>query len=180
MNIGIFDSGHGGTLVAEKLKVLLPQHTYMIVSDPEHAPYGERMYDEIKQLTDAAIQPLLTTCPLIVVACNTATVAAITYLREKYPGTQFVGFEPMIKPASLATKSNRVTLLATRATAHAARTNELIAQFAPSIIVDIPATTGWAKAVDMHHADDINLSEVGQSIANGSDTIIIGWECAVA
>jgi glutamate racemase len=174
MSIGIFDSGHGGTLVAEKLKLLLPEYDYLVVSDPEHAPYGERSYDEIIQLTDTAIQPLLSPCSLIVLACNTATVAAITFLRKKYPETQFVGFEPMIKPAARATKTHHFTLLATHATAHAPRTQELIKQYAPVMIIDIPNTIGWAKAIDHNTANLIDLSEVVESIKRGSDSIIIG------
>lgn len=174
MNIGIFDSGHGGTLVAEKLQILLPAHSYVVVDDSEHAPYGEREYEEIRLLTDKAIQSLLSTCPIIVIACNTATVAAIDYLRERYPDTQFVGFEPMIKPAREATQTNHFTLLATQATARAPRTNELIAQFASSSTIDIPDTTGWATAVDNRQADSIDLSDVATSIRDGSDTIIIG------
>lgn len=174
MSIGIFDSGHGGTLVAEKLKILLPQYDYLVVSDPEHAPYGERSYAEIIRLTDTAIQPLLSVCSLIVLACNTATVAAIGYLRKKYPETQFVGFEPMIKPAAKMTKAHHFTLLATHATAHAPRTEALIKQFAPEMIIDIPDTIGWAKAIDKKEADRIDLSEVTKSIQDGSDGIIIG------
>ncbi len=174
MNIGIFDSGHGGTLVAEKLEILLPEYNYLVVSDPAHAPYGERSYEEIRQLTEAAIQPLLASCSLIVLACNTATVAAINFLREKYPATEFVGFEPMIKPAAEWTQTHHFTLLATHATAHAPRTEELIKQFAPTMTIDTPDTVGWAKAIDSKESGAINISEVAESVKNGSDSIIIG------
>lgn len=173
MKLGIFDSGRGGELVAQKLCNLLPEHEYTVVNDLAHAPYGERLYYEIYQLTKIAIQPLLN-CDIIVLACNTATAAAIDYLRETYPAKTFVGFEPMIKPAATATKSGHITLLATKATAYSPRTEQLIASHAPNLIIDRPGTYGWATQIDKDRAEDIVLDEVKQSIANGSDTIIIG------
>lgn len=173
MKLGIFDSGRGGELVARKLRDLLPEYEYIVVNDLEHAPYGERSYEEIQELTEAAIQPLLT-CSIIVIACNTATAGAVDYLRKKYPDKIFVGFEPMIKPAANATESKHVTLLATQATAYSPRTEQLIADYAPNIVIDRPTTFGWAKAVDENTTQDISFSGVEKSVANGSDTIIIG------
>lgn len=173
MKIGIFDSGSGGRFVAQKLHKLLPDHDYTVIDDREHAPYGERSYEEIRELTHAAIQPILDS-DVIVVACNTATAAAITSLRETYPGKVFVGFEPMIKPAAAVTKTQRITLLATYATAHSTRTNELIALHAPDITIDRINTLDWARKIDHNQTDDIALDEVAASIAASSDTIIIG------
>ncbi|HEY1085174.1 MAG TPA: aspartate/glutamate racemase family protein [Candidatus Saccharimonadales bacterium] len=173
MRLGIFDSGRGGEFVAEKLKSLLPAHEYIVVNDLAHAPYGERSYEEIQKLTEAAIQSLLA-CDIIVIACNTATAGAIDYLRLKHPDKIFVGFEPMIKPAANATKSNRITLLATRATAYSTRTEQLITDYAQSMTIDRPSTLGWAKAIDEDHEETIDLTEVKRTIDNGSDVIIIG------
>ncbi len=174
MNVGVFDSGSGGRFVVEKLKQLLPQHNYVRVADTAHAPYGERSYDEIMRLTDAAIQPLLRTCPIIVLACNTATAATIDVLREKYPSTVFVGFEPMIKSAATQSRSRHMTLLATHATQYAPRTEQLIARYAPECIIDRPNTSGWARSIDEGHTQDIDVTEVKDSIERGSDSIIIG------
>lgn len=173
MHIGIFDSGRGGELVAEKLKASFPAFKYLVVNDLAHAPYGERSYEEIRQLTKIAVQPLLT-CDLIIIACNTATVAAIGYLRNSHPNTSFIGFEPMIKPAALETKSEHITLLATKATAHSQRTEELITTYASSIIVDVPTTFGWATLIDKENVDEVELTEVATSVKAGSDVIIIG------
>ncbi len=174
MTIGIFDSGRGGQFVAEKLRTILPDHDYIVIDDRDHAPYGERTLEDVAQLTDAAIQPILASCDIIVLACNTATVGAISMLREKYPNTTFVGFEPMIKQAALQSKTGHITLLATAATASSPRTKELTALYAPDIIIDTPDTTGWASMIDAGRADDIDLSEIAASIQDGSDTIIIG------
>ena len=173
MKLGIFDSGRGGELVAQKLKELLPRHTYTVVNDLAHAPYGERSYDDIRRLTEAAIQPLLD-CDIIVIACNTATAAAINELRTAYPDKVFVGFEPMIKPAATATKSAHITLLATKATADSTRTEQLITEYAPHITVDKPVTFGWARLIDEDSVEAIGLDEVQKSVQAGSDTIVIG------
>lgn len=174
MNIGIFDSGLGGRLVAARLGQLLPEHTYDIIDDRAHAPYGERSYDEIAQLTEAAIQPLLARCQVIVIACNTATAAAITQLRERYPNHHFIGFEPMIKQAAATSQSQHVTLLATQATAQSVRTRELAQRYAADIQIDTPSTRGWAAAIDAGVPESIDLSEVVDSVEHGSDVIIIG------
>lgn len=174
MRIGIFDSGSGGRFVAEKLRRLLPEHNYIVVDDCENAPYGERSYEDIEQLTHTAIAPLLETCDIIILACNTATAAEIDSLRQEYPRKTFIGFEPMIRPASLSSQSRHVTLLATKATCDSNRTRQLIERFGPDLKIDMPSTVGWAKMIDRDKIDLIVLTEVEKSIASGSDTIIIG------
>lgn len=174
MQIGIFDSGRCGELVAEKLRVLAPQFTYKVINDAAHAPYGNRSYEDIRALTKIAIQPLLKDCSVIILACNTATAAAIDDLRKYYPTTEFIGFEPMIKPAAQASASKHFTLLATHATAHAPRTRKLVRDFAQNCRVDTPDTTDWARLIDQNRTDEIDLSEVEKSIRDGSDQIIIG------
>ncbi|PID31377.1 hypothetical protein CR983_01310 [Candidatus Saccharibacteria bacterium] len=173
MRIGIFDSGLGGRFVAAKLRRLMPEHHYTVIDDLDHAPYGTKTYDEITRLTETAIQPLLD-CDVIVIACNTATTAAIETLRLKYPDRVFVGFEPMIRPAADCSTNRHITLLATSATARAPRTKTLIEQYAADIRIDMPDTSGWATAIDAGKADDIDLRDVVQSVAQGSDVIIIG------
>ena len=173
MKLGIFDSGRGGEFVAERLKIFLPDYSYTVINDLAHAPYGERSSDELIHLTEAAIQPLLD-CDHVVIACNTATAAAIDYLRTKYPTTSFIGFEPMIKPAADITLSRRVTLLATKATAESSRTKELTETFAHDITIDVPSTIGWATAIDHNQTDSIAFTSITESIDRGSDTIILG------
>ena len=172
MHIGIFDSGRGGTYVAAKLKTLLPEHAYTVVCDQANAPYGERSHDDIRRLTFAAIQPLLD-CDIVILACNTATAAALDDLRARYPHTKFIGFEPMIKPAAALSEHRHITLLSTAATAHSPRTKQLIEQYARDCMVDTPRTFGWARAIDEDSADSIDLENVAASVAAGSDTIII-------
>lgn len=114
--IGIFDSGVGGTSIWKEIHQLLPNENTIYLADSKHAPYGQKSKDEIIDLSIKNTEYLLNkNCKLIVVACNTATTNAISYLREKY-NTPFIGIEPAIKPASLNTKTKNIGILATKGT----------------------------------------------------------------
>lgn len=171
--IGVFDSGSGGLFVTGRLRKLMPHCVFQLSIDSEHAPYGGRPKDEIIELTDKAIQPLLKN-DVIVLACNTATTNAISTLRKKYPKTTFVGFEPMIKIAAERSRTRHITLLATHATSTSERAHQLIDCYAKDCTVDIPDTTGWARNIDDGNIDIISLEEVEKSVSKGSDSIILG------
>lgn len=173
MRVGIFDSGRGGEFIANGLRALLQQHEYIVVNDRAHVPYGSRSNAEVLQLTDVAIQPLLARCPIVVIACNTATMASIQTLRERYPNTKFVGIEPMIKPASLLSKTRHCTMLATPLTLKSERYQSLIALYGDGLIVDEPSASGWAAAIEFDEVSLIDYSGVASSIKSGSDTIIL-------
>lgn len=173
MTIGVFDSGLGGQMVAERLKPLLPNHDFNVINDQANLPYGDKSAAEIIRLTEAAIQPLLETCPIIVLACNTATAAAIDYLRRKYPQNKFVGFEPMIKPAAALTVSGRVVILATAATRHSDRYQKLLGAYGENIELVEPDTTDWARLIEIGRADDINLSATQAAAESGADVVVL-------
>ncbi len=174
MKVGVFDSGKGGEYIADGLRKLLQEHEYMVVNDREHVPYGSRNDDEVATLTDAAIQPLLTAgCKVIVIACNTATMAAVSTLRATYPTTKFVGIEPMVKPAALVSKTGRIAVLATPLTLQSQRYRELVETYATGTTISEPHTAGWAAAIEYNQADDIALDELGELIANGCDTVVL-------
>ena len=114
--IGIFDSGVGGTSIWKEIITLLPSENTIYLSDSKNAPYGEKSKKEIINLQIKNTNFILEKkCKLIVVACNTATTNAITFLREKY-SIPFIGIEPAIKPAALKTKTNTIGILATKGT----------------------------------------------------------------
>jgi len=174
MKIGVFDSGRGGEFIAEGLRKLLPEHEFIVVNDREHVPYGSREDSEIITLTTKAIQPLLEArCPIIVIACNTATMAAITSLRAQFPETKFVGIEPMLKPAAAISTTHHATVLATPLTLKSDRYQHLLREYASELIIDQPNATGWAAAVENGEADTISFDEVAESVASGSDTLIL-------
>ena len=174
MKIGVFDSGRGGEFIAEGLRKLLPEHEFIVVNDREHVPYGSREDNEIIELTTKAIQPLLEArCPIIVIACNTATMAAIISLRVQFPRTKFVGIEPMVKPAATISKTHHATVLATPLTLKSNRYQHLLREYASELTIDQPNAAGWAAAIESGKADTISFDEVAESVASGSDTLIL-------
>ncbi len=173
MKIGVFDSGKGGQLVATRLQILLPGNEWVIVDDVANVPYGEKPKQTITDLTEKAIQPLLGHCPIIVIACNTATTAAIATLRRRYPGTAFVGVEPMVKPAVASSKHAHVTILATPYTLTSDRYLALKRTYASMSTVDEPSTAGWPRVIDEGREATIDITAVRQSISAGSDTIVL-------
>ena len=126
MKIGFLDSGIGGLTVLNEAIKRIPDHEYLYYADSDHAPYGTRSTEEIIELTDAAVSFLIQKgAEIIVVACNTATSAAIAYLREKY-SFPIIGMEPAIKPALSQSRSGKILLTATENTLREKKLNDLI------------------------------------------------------
>ena len=99
--VGFFDSGIGGTCILNAFEKLCPDEETVYIADSKNCPYGNKPAEEIIRLSEANVKKLLRkNCKMIVVACNTATAAAIDYLRAKYPEVPFVGLEPAVKPAA--------------------------------------------------------------------------------
>jgi len=112
--IAIYDSGLGGLTVWREVRRALPGESLLYLGDGKNCPYGSRPREEIVRLADEAVAALVARgCKLVVVACNTATAAAIDFLRGKYAPMPIVGMEPAVKPACLATRSGVVGVLAT-------------------------------------------------------------------
>lgn len=174
MKIGVFDSGRGGEFIASGLRKLLPQHEFIVVNDHTHVPYGSRSSSEITMLTTAAIQPLISAgCPVIVIACNTATMVAIQHLRTRYPAVQFVGTDPMVKPAAQQSATRHITVLATPRTLASPRYLELITTYGKHVVIDQPPTADWAKNIEDNRTHILDFNNVTASIASGSDTIVL-------
>jgi len=173
MTIGIFDTGLGGEIVAKRLHTYFPSAEFIVINDRAHLPYGNRSADEIYELTKRATSGLIGNCDILVIACNTATAAAIERLRSKFPLQQFVGYEPMIKPAATQSKNQRVVVLATAATVSSERYQNLISQFARDTIVRTPDTTNWAAQIEAGSENSIDLSEVSQEVSDGADIIVL-------
>ncbi len=112
--IGVFDSGVGGISVLRELIQIMPNENYLYFGDSIHAPYGTKKLEEVRALTIKNVQALLERgAKSIVVACNTATSAAVAILRKMYPDLPLVGIEPAIKPAVFACPGQRVVVMAT-------------------------------------------------------------------
>ena len=112
--IGVFDSGMGGISVLKELYEVMPDENYIYFGDSRNAPYGTRPLEEVRQLTLASVKKLLDQgAKGIVVACNTATAAAVRHLRRMYPDVPLVGIEPALKPAALQPGHPSVLVMAT-------------------------------------------------------------------
>ena len=134
--VGFFDSGIGGTCILNAFRKLCPDEETVYIADSRNCPYGNKPAEEIIRLSEANVKKLLKKgCKMIVIACNTATAAAIDYLRAKYPEVPFVGLEPAVKPAALRSKTGVVGVLATAGTFHGRLYNETKAKFAKNVTV---------------------------------------------
>lgn len=176
MKIGVFDSGIGGEAVAAKLKQLLPDSNIKFVNDHDHMPYGNRTKKDIIKLTNLAIQPLLKDeCEAIVIACNTATTVALPRLRLIYPDINFIGIEPMVKPAARITKSKHIAICATPRTLSSLRYGELKKQWLNDIEIIEPDCSDWAELIEKGRSNLIDVEELVKYLKRSStDVIVLG------
>jgi glutamate racemase len=132
--IGVFDSGAGGLTILTALRQELPYENYIYFGDTAHCPYGARSNGEIIELSIQACHFLIKQgVKLIVVACNTASQAALNSLRATFTSIRFVGVVPAVKPAARATKKGRIGIVATNQAAKALYLQQLIDEFAGGI-----------------------------------------------
>ena len=178
--IGIFDSGLGGLSVLAAIARALPQADLIYLADTAHLPYGDKDDAFIRRRVLAIGRHLIEQgCTVIVVACNTATAAAVAALRSTFPEIPVVGVEPGVKPAAAASKSGRIAVLATVSTARSARLARLIRQHAGHVQVDVEACPGWATRVESLHLDDPDFAaearrHLAPLLAAGADQIVLG------
>ena len=146
--IGIFDSGIGGLSVFREIRKVLPEQSYVYYSDNAHCPYGEKTREYIIDRARAITRFLLEKgCEIIVVACNTATAAAIATLRDEFP-VKFIGMEPAIKPAAQATKTGVVGVLATAGTLKATKYIDTRARWAQNVRIVEHIGQGFVELVE--------------------------------
>lgn len=129
--IAVFDSGVGGISVLRQLRKLLPEEHYIYYGDSANAPYGSRPTEEVRALTLAAAEKLTSEYPVkaLVVACNTATAAAIEALRAKYPDLIVVGIEPAVKLAADHYPGGNIGVMATEVTLREEKFDNLVHRF---------------------------------------------------
>ena len=176
MKLGIFDSGIGGEALIKPLQETFPDAEIITVNDRAHLPYGDRTRDEVIQLTNTAIQPLLqAACDVIIIACNTATVNAIGSLREKYPNQKFVGIEPMIKPAAELTKTHIIAVCATPAALGSDRYHQLVETYGRHLEIIEPDCSQWAYWIENNQLNRLHIEQVINDACNrGADVIVLG------
>ena len=148
--IGVFDSGVGGLSVLRALRAELPQENFVYLSDAAHAPYGERSdeYVGARALRVADYLVAQQGVKALVVACNTATAAAIHTLRARWPALPIVGIEPALKPAAAASQTKVVGVMATRGTLQSAKFKALLDKLRGQAQFVLQACDGLAAAIE--------------------------------
>ena len=177
--IGIFDSGIGGLSVFREIRKVLPEQSYIYYSDNAHCPYGEKsreyIIDRARKITDFLIGK---GCEIIVVACNTATAAAIATLRAEYP-VKFIGMEPAVKPAAKATQTGVVGVLATAGTLKATKYIDTRAQWTKDVRIVEHIGQGFVELVENGitsgpEAEKTVSASLKPLLEEGADMIVLG------
>ena len=164
--IAVFDSGMGGISVLRQLKKLMPEENYVYFGDSANAPYGSRTTEEVRQLSLAAAKKLTSEYPVkaLVVACNTATAAAIHVLRQTYPDLIVVGIEPALKLAADNFPGGRLGVLATEVTLREEKFDQLMHRFDKDCTVyKIPAP-GVANLIEAGKNDSPEMISLLKSL----------------
>ena len=177
--IGVLDSGLGGLSVAREIRALRPGEDLLYVADSAHCPYGDRSKAEIRALARAIAGQLIERgAKLIVVACNTISVASLDELRRTFP-VPFVGIVPAVKPAAAATRVRRVGVLATPATFQTEVFADLVRTFAADVEVHCRTCPGWVELVERGEtsgpeAERLVRQHVEPLLASAVDTLVLG------
>lgn len=178
--IGLFDSGVGGLSVLRAVARELPAYDLVYFADQKYCPYGLRPPQEIRALS-ARITKFLSeqNCRVVVVACNTASAAALYFLRETFPVIAFIGMEPAVKPAASATRSGKIAVLATRATLEGELFGNTREEFAREIQLFTVYPTDWVERVERGDIDSPATFESVRAVIEplldaGVDEIALG------
>ena len=152
--IGVFDSGLGGISVLKALVKQMPNERFLYFGDSAHAPYGNKTTTEVQELTLAAAEYLLSRgCKALVIACNTATAAAIQILRCTYPDTVIIGIEPALKVAADRFPQGKIGVMATPVTLREEKFHQQVERF-PQVQVTAIRVPGLVELVESGHWDD--------------------------
>jgi glutamate racemase len=178
--IGLFDSGVGGVSVLRAIREQMPEESVIYFGDQGHIPYGPRPMEQIRNFSEAITKFLLEkNAKIIVVACNTASAAALKYLREKFPDVQFVGMEPAVKPAAEHTQTGKVGVLATPATFQGALYASVVERFANGVKLFQDTCPGLVQQIEQGNLSGeetrrILKDALGPMLEKNIDTVVLG------
>ena len=178
--VGFFDSGVGGMCILDAFRRLCPAESTVYIADSANCPYGNRLAEEIVRLSEANVEELLSRgCKAVVVACNTATAAAIDHLRRRYADVPFVGLEPAVKPAALRSRTGVVGVLATEGTFGGRLYNETKEKFARDVVVIATVADEFVALVERGEtsgpaAEAAVRARLTPLIDAGCDMIVLG------
>ena len=178
--IGVFDSGVGGISVLRELVTLMPNENYIFYGDSKNAPYGTKTLEEVQLLTVQDAAHLYEQgVKALIVACNTATSAAVHLLREKYVDIPVIGIEPALKPAVLSKEKPKVLVMATPMTLREEKFHQLMMRFQNEAQIFSLPCPGLVEFVERGELDSPQLeSFLKQLFSNyekdGIDAVVLG------
>lgn len=178
--IGIFDSGIGGLTVLHAIHELMPDEPLLYLADQAHVPYGPRPLEEVRLFSEAITRYLLDQdARLIVVACNTASAAALKYLRTVFPEVPFVGMEPAVKPAVEHTRSRVVGILATPATFQGELYASVVERFGQGVKLLQSTCPGLVNQIEIGVLESPETHRILEQalspmLDQGIDTVVLG------
>lgn len=178
-SIGVFDSGIGGLSVLKELLRLLPGERYIYYSDKANCPYGDKTVEFVRERARAITRLLLDKgADIIVVACNTATAAAISTLRAEFD-VPFVGMEPAVKPAALGTKTGIIGVLATAGTLKGSLYLDTKSKYEDNVKIVEHVGRGFVELVEAGKFSGDEVERVCREsleplLAAGADRIVLG------
>jgi glutamate racemase len=178
--IGVFDSGVGGLSVLKAIRRQMPEEAVLYVADQGHVPYGPRPMEEIQAFSEGITRFLLEQgAKLIVVACNTASAAALHHLRKNFPSIPFVGMEPAVKPAAEHTHTGVVGVLATPATFQGALYASVVERFASGVELLQHTCPGLVAQIEQGNLNGPQTRAILEGalrpmLARGIDTVVLG------
>jgi glutamate racemase len=178
--IGVFDSGIGGLSVLRAMRAQLPGEAIVYFGDQGHVPYGPRPMEQIQRFSEGITQFLLNQeAKIIVVACNTASAAALKYLRGKFPNMPFVGMEPAIKPAAEYTATGVVGVLATPATFQGALYASVVERFGAGVELLQSTCAGLVQQIEAGDLDGASTRKILEDalipmLERNIDTVVLG------
>lgn len=176
----MYDSGLGGLSVWRELHDKLPNESLTYLADGANCPYGGRPKEEIRRFADEAVGKLIADgAKMVVVACNTATAAAIDFLREKYSNTPIVGMEPAVKPAAMATRTGVVGVLATAGSLGGDLFHKTSARYADRARFIAAVGEGFVELVEESQEQTPEAEEAVRRViepllAEGADQLVLG------
>lgn len=163
----------------QEIRRRLPNQAVVYFADQHHVPYGSRSLEEVKALSEGITRFLLDQgCALIVVACNTASAAALYSLRSIFPETPFVGMEPAVKPAAERTETRKVAVLATPATFQGVLFESVVERFARGVDVTEVVAPGLVELIEIGQTESEQVEAVLRrsleaTVDQGIDTVVL-------
>jgi glutamate racemase len=174
--IGVFDSGVGGLSVWREMARLMPDEQLLYLADQAHVPYGARALADVRDLTTRGVTWLIDRgSAMVVIACNTASAAALHHARQAFPHTPFVGMEPAVKPAASHTHTGVIGVLATQATFHGELFASVVMRFAAHVKVIEQPCPGWVEMVERNDVDQALVDRYVLPLLDaGADVLVLG------